>query len=423
MDITRNTTKNKKVNLRRYWPIIAVAIVVLISAIALTSLNGASYIVDKQDVVIGEVHRGEFVVEVRGVGTLIPKDVQLIASNVEGVVEKIELEAGTPVKAGQVIARLSNPQLQDLYDESKWELEAQRKDFFAKEMALESEIANIRTSAVEAELKYKSDKLQAQAEKELMSQGNTTVGALAHQKLLLAIEQHVERIKMQKERLEKMEANMQAQKEANEARLKKLTNMLSKTQRQIDDLVVRARIDGVIQEVAVSLGERVTYGTQIAKVAPEDNLVAMLNVQEFQVRDIAVGQRVMIDTRSSEVEGMVARIDPAVVQGVVKVEVTIAGALPAEARPDLSIEGVIEIERKSEALFVSRPTFAQSYRPATLYRIDSDGSSASRTVVDMGRTSARYIEVVKGLNEGDRVIVSDSSAWDSHESILIKGLL
>lgn len=418
MDITRSASK-KKFNWRRYWPVAAVAAAILITAIFLNSVNGASYVVDKQDVIIGEVKRGEFVVEVRGVGTLVPKDIQMVSANVEGVVEKIELEAGAPVKAGEIIARLSNPQLKDQYDESKWELEAQEKDFYAKEKALESEIANIKASAIEAELKYRSDKLQVEAEKELIAQGNSTVGVLAHEQLLLAVEQHIERIKMQNERIDKMKANMQAQSEADEARLKKLSNMLSKIQRQIDDLVIRARIDGIVQEVAVTLGQRVTFGDQIAKVAPQDNLVAMLDVQEFQVRDIAVGQRVTIDTRSSKVEGVVARIDPAVVQGVVKVEVTISGDLPPEARPDLSVEGVIEIDRKPSALYVRRPTFAQSFRATTLYRLDEDGSSASRIAVEMGRASARYIEVVDGLKEGDRVIVSDPAAWDSHESILI----
>jgi multidrug efflux pump subunit AcrA (membrane-fusion protein) len=191
-------------------------------------------------------------------------------------------------------------------------------------------------------------------------------------------------------------------------------------QQQIDDLVVRATIDGIVQEMSLKLGQQVTRGTEAARIAPHDDLVALLDVQDFQIRDVVLGQVVTIDTRSSKTSGKVVRVDPAVRNGVVQVEVALTGALPSEARPDLSVEGVIDVERKRNALYVERPSSAQSHSTAAMYRISDSGSAASRVAVRLGRASTRHIEVLSGLKEGDKIVVSDSSAWESHEEILIR---
>jgi multidrug efflux pump subunit AcrA (membrane-fusion protein) len=217
-----------------------------------------------------------------------------------------------------------------------------------------------------------------------------------------------------------MEANLAAMEEAHVARINKMQNSNNLIQQQIDDLTVRARIDGVVQEMALKLGQQVMQGSEAARIAPHDNLVALLDIQDFQVRDIVLGQIVSVDTRSSKIPGKVVRIDPTVTNGVVKVEVVLTGKMPPEARPDLSVEGVIDVERKRDTLFVNRPSFAQGYSKTTLYRLDSDGDAATRVNVEFGRASTRHIEVISGLKEGDRIIVSDPSAWESHSNILIK---
>jgi len=416
MDITRQP--QKKSVLKRYWLAIPVTGVIIATLVAFNSFGSASYVADRESLIFGEVKRGDFSVQIRGVGTLVPKNIQWLAANVDGRVDSIAVEAGARVKKGDVIAILSNPKLKEQLEESSWELEAQAKENRASEMALESQLANLRADAKNAELDYKSAKLKLDAEQALVSQG--IVSKLTFEQSKLTAEQHKERIKSQRERLSKMQANLAAMVDAHVARIKKMRNSHNLIQQQIDDLTIRARIDGVVQEMALKLGQQVTQGTEAAKIAPHDSLIALLDIQDFQVRDIALGQTVSIDTRSSKIIGKVVRIDPAVTNGVVKVEVALADKMPPEARPDLSVEGVIDVERKRDALYVERPAFAQSHSKVVLYRLDSDGDAAMRANVELGRASTRHIEVINGLKEGDRIIVSDPSAWESHNNILIK---
>jgi multidrug efflux pump subunit AcrA (membrane-fusion protein) len=217
-----------------------------------------------------------------------------------------------------------------------------------------------------------------------------------------------------------MQANLAATVEAHAARINQMKKTQNLIQQQIDNLTIRASIDGVVQEMPLKLGQQVTIGTEVAKIAPHDNLVALLDVQDFQVRDIALGQTARIDTRGSKINGKVVRIDPSATNGVVKVEIALLGKIPPDARPNLSVEGVIDVEQKHNVLFVRRPSFAQSYSKVSLYRISSDGDAASRVSVEFGRASTLDIEVRGGLKAGDHIILSDASAWESHDSIGIR---
>jgi HlyD family secretion protein len=416
MDITLQA--QKKPLWKRYWPVATASLAILLVFIAYTRLGNASYVAKRDALVFGEVKRGDFLVQIRGVGALVPKNVQWVATNVDGRVDSIEVEAGAQVKRGDVIARLSNPSNNERLQESYWELEAQTKENHASRMSLESQLADLRAEAKNAELDYRSAKLKLDAEASLVEQG--IVSKLTFEQSKLNVEQQQERIRTQRERVSKMEANLTAVLEANVARLNKTRNSHNLVQQQIDDLVVRATIDGIVQEMSLKLGQQVTRGTEAARIAPHDDLVALLDVQDFQIRDVVLGQVVTIDTRSSKTSGKVVRVDPAVRNGVVQVEVALTGALPSEARPDLSVEGVIDVERKRNALYVERPSSAQSHSTAAMYRISDSGSAASRVAVRLGRASTRHIEVLSGLKEGDKIVVSDSSAWESHEEILIR---
>jgi multidrug resistance efflux pump len=416
MDITRQP--QKKAPWQRYWPVLPAAVAVIVALYALQSFGSASYVAPRESLIFGDVKRGDFLVQIRGVGTLVPKNIQWQASNVDGRVDSIAVEAGTSVKQGDVIAALSNPKLKLQLEESSWELEAQRKESRAAEMELLSELAEVRAEATNAELDFRSSKLKLDAEQILVAKG--IVSRITVEQSKLAVEQFQERTRSQRERVSKMEANLKALKEAHVARLNKLQNTHNQIQQQIDDLTVKARIDGVVQEMVLKLGQQVIQGSEVARIAPHDNLVALLDIQDFQVRDVTLGQIVSVDTRSSKITGKVVRIDPAVTGGVVKVEVAFEGKMPPEARPDLSVEGVIDVERKPDALFVERPSFAQSFRTTAMYRLNGSGNAATRVEVQLGRASTRHIEVVNGLKEGDRIIVSDPSAWESHNDILIR---
>jgi HlyD family secretion protein len=416
MDISRETKQKGKA--KRYWPAYAVAGVVLAGFIATKSFGSASHIVDRESLVIGDVKRGDFAVQIRGIGTLVPKNIQWLAANVEGRVDTILVESGARVRKGDVIARLSNPQLHEKLAESQWELEAQLKENRAAQLALESELASLRAEANNAEVEYRSAKLRLDAERKLVDQG--IVSKITVEQSRLAVDGHRDRIRTFKERMAKMHANLAATVDAHAARINKMQKTQNLIRQQIDDLTVRASIDGVVQEMPLKLGQQVVAGTEAAKIAPHDNLVALLDVQDFQVRDIALGQSVRIDTRSSKINGKVVRIDPSATNGVVKVEVALAGKMPPDARPNLSVEGVIDVEQKRDVLFVRRPSFAQSHSKVALYRVASDDDTASRVPVEFGRASTLDIEVRRGLKEGDRIILSDASAWESHDNIEIR---
>jgi len=414
MDITRPTQARSL--LRRSWPVSIVLAVVVTIVVAARGLGNASYMVDRDSLVFGEVERGDFSVQIRGVGVLVPKNIQWLAANVEGGVDSIAVEVGARVEQGDVIARLSNPKLKEQLEEMTLELEAQVKENRAGEMSLESQLADLRAEARNAELNYESAMLKLEAEQPLVASG--IVSRITYEQSRLAAQQQKERIGSQRERVLKMEGNRAAMVDAHSARIKKLQNSQKLIQQQIDDLTVSASIDGIVQEMALRLGQRVTYGSEIARIAPHDSLVAALDIQDFQVRDIVLGQAATIDTRSSKLTGKVVRIDPAATNGVIKVDVALSGPMPPEARPDLAVEGVIDVERKRDTLYVNRPAFAQSHSRVMLYRVNGD--SAARVSVQLGRASTRHIEVVDGLREGDRIIVSDPSAWESHDTILIK---
>jgi HlyD family secretion protein len=408
----------RKSYLRRYWFLIPLTAIV-IAVVALTgSLGSASYVADRANIVFGDVKRGEFSVQVRGTGTLVPKNIQWLAANVDGRVDMLTLEAGAVVAKGDVIATLSNPKLHEQLEEAKWEMEAQTKEFRAAEAALQSQLVDLRVAARNAELDYDSAKLKLDAEQSLVERG--IVSRLSFEQSKLATEQHRERISSARERVQMMEANLDAQIEAHAARLNKIRNSLNLVQQQIDDLTIKARIDGVLQEVVLKLGQQVVQGAEVARIAPHDNLVAMLEVQEYQVRYISLGLAVTVDTRSSKIPGKVVRIDPAVTNGVIKVEVALEGEMPPEARPDLSIEGTIDVERKDDALYVNRPSYVQSDSKAKIYVLDEDGDFATQSEVTLGRASTRHIEVLAGLQPGDRIIISDSSAWEDHKRIRIR---
>lgn len=415
MDIARNSGGAKKW-FRNRWVWGAVVALVVIVFLTRTGFGSASYVVDKDDVVIGTVQRGDFSVQVRGIGVLLPKDIHLLAANVDGLVERINVEAGGIVKKGDVVVILSNPRLNEQLLQAQWEIDAQVKQNRAAESTLRSQLADLRSEAKNAELDYLSVKVKYDAEKQLVEQ--KIVSRITAEQSRIVMEQNHHKIDAQKERVRRMEDSLSATTEANVAVVSKLEKSKNLIQQQIDDLTIRAGIDGVVQQMSLQLGQRVTAGTQAGQIARQDDLVALLDVQDFQVNDVALGQSVLVDTRTSKIPGRVTRIAPSATNGVVKVEVVLTGKMPPEARPDLSVEGIIDIEKKHNALFVERPPFAKSQGNVELYRLD--GNAASRGSVQFGRASTRYIEVLSGLQAGDQVIVSDSSAWSSYDKVSVK---
>lgn len=390
--------------------------VAVVAAVTMGMLGGADRLASRDRVMLATVQQGEFVVQVRGVGELTSKYTQFLGAKVEGQVERIAVEAGAAVKKGDVLAILANPKLQEQLSESEWELAAQRKEQQANIAGMQAELVNMQTDERIAQLELKVLSLREASEGKLQADG--IVSKLTYEQTLRGVEQQKQRVVAAQERVRMMQQRLVAQREADTARLNKMGNTLDILRQQVADLTVRAPIDGVVGQMALKLGQQVVGGTEIGRITPYDNLVALLDVQDYQARDVRVNQPVRIDTRGTVLPGRVTRIDPAVTNGMVKVEVKLDGSVPANLRANQSVEGVIEIARKANALYVSRPPQAQGHGQSVVYRVEGD--TAVRTLVNFGLVSTRDIEVLGTLKAGDQIVVSDVSSWGENDRVLLK---
>lgn len=417
LDISRTAQKKPKYTQFLIW---ALAFIVVASAIYyLWYLAQASFSIDSNQIVTDSVKRGEFSVSVRGSGILVPRDIQWLSSNVEARVEKVIVKAGKSVKKGELIVKLSNPQLEQLLEETKWELEAKIAESEAAKVEQEALLLDQKSLMLDAKLNYESSKLKQDAQEQLYQSGSGVISKIDYEKTRLETIQLGQRLELQSARLEKVKQNIIVQSNARQARLNKMTKTLERAQQQVDSLMVVATLDSVVQEVPVEAGQRVNMGGNIAKLARKNDLIAELKIPEIQIRDVAIGQKVIIDTRNNKVFGTVSRVDPAVVNGSVQVDVSFTDNLPSDARPDLTVDGEIKISYIANTLFIDRPLFAQSQSTSSLYKVSSDGRFAEQVTVMLGKGSINQIEILNGLDVGETIIVSDPSIWQTHKKIRI----
>ena len=417
MDIS--VTKQKKSLLTRIWPY-ALVIIILAAGINYSySVLQADYVVDGDTMVSAEVQQGNFSVFVRGSGLLVPDKIQWLSASVDAHVERVVVKPGKIVKKGELIIELSNPQLQQLLEETRWELEAKVAESKASQVEQKSAILFQKAYMLDAKLNYESSKLKLDAQSELFAKKTGAVSKIDYEKTLLETKQFKERWKIQQNIWQTMTENIIAQDNARNSRLNKMHKTLERAEQQVKNLMVYASLDSVVQEVAVEPGQRISMGSNLAKLAQQDSLIAELQVAELLIGEVSIGQKVIIDTRNSKVSGIVSRVDPAVVNGSVLVDVKFTEPLPRDARPDLSVDGVIKITDIADTLFVSRPVFAQSQSYSTLYKLNEEGNFADRIKVKLGKGSVNQIQILEGLSLGDRVIISDPSSWQNFEKIRI----
>ena len=417
MDISRKKTQSTL--LRRYWPWAIGLVIVGVALNYLWLLSQADFSVDAQSIVYDEVKRGEFSVSVRGSGVLVPDNVQWLSASVEARVERVVVKPGTLVKRGDLIVELSNPQLLQLLEEAQWELEARVAEATASQVLQKSIFLIQKAAMLNAKLDYESSKLKLEAHTQLLSRNLGVVAKIDYEQTRLETIQSKQRWDIQQEVLSTMQESIEAQNNARVARLNKMRKELERAQQQVENLKIVASIDSVVQEVPVEPGQRISMGGNIAKLAQQDSLIAEINIPELEIRNVAIGQTVIVDTRNNKVTGRVSRIDPAVVNGNVQVDVEFIGKLPSDARPDLAVEGEIKIAEISDTLFVNRPLFAQSQSETAVYKISQDDRFAERVMVTLGKGSINQIQVMHGLSSGDKIIISDPSSWDSYQKIRI----
>lgn len=417
MDIARTDIKQRK---RRRQLLIGggIAAFLVTAGIGLAALEPAAPAVERAGVWIDTVKRGEMLREVRGPGTLVPKEIRWIAADTNARVERLLIKPGVRVTPDSVIMELTNPELEDQLLASKSEVVAAEANLAARRTELESQLLDQKANLASVEADYEGARLQVEAEVDLTAKG--IIPKVQHRRSQLNADRLKVRLDIEHERITKFGQNMRAQLAVEQARLKQLQSTAELRQRQVDALRLRAGIDGVLQQVPVEEGQQVVAGTNLARVARPDVLMAELRVAETQAKDIATGQKVSVDTRNGIVAGSVLRIDPAVQNGTVQVDVELSGELPAGARPDLSVDGTIEIERIADAVFVGRPAFGQANSDVQLFRIDPASGIAVRVPVRLGRSSVSVVEVVRGLVPGDQVVLSDTSAYDRYERIKLR---
>jgi len=404
---------------RKHWILISVILLISATLVLKNTLGSASFIVDMDELITAEVKQGDFKVNVRASGLLKPLNIRWVSSQVAGRVEQVFVKAGAKVNIGDVLVELSDPDLNRELEKTEWEVKALKAENHAAMVSLESQMVDLKNVVIEADFAHQMVKLKLNAETLLMEQGNATVSALDYKKSQLAVKQKHQFWRAQQSKTEKMKANIQASQTAQLARLGAVENSLQRVQAQVDALIVKATMTGVVQQVSLLLGERAQVGDSVALIADQKSLYAELQVQEIKIGEIDLGQSVIIDTRSSEIYGQVMRIDPAVKNGMVKVDIEILNDLPDEARPELTVDGLIETSHIENALYVKRPAFAPSYQKIGLYKLSQDKEFASKMSVNLGQSSVSKIQIISGLNVGDNIIVSDTASWQEHKEIMI----
>jgi HlyD family secretion protein len=404
---------------RRRWYIGGGALIGLIILTWLFSLlEPAPPSVDRDTVYFGTVERGRMLRQVRGHGSLAAVEMRWVPARTSGRVERIVLQPGAAVEPDSVILQLTDPEVERAALDAEKALVRARAELASLEVLLGSQELDLQAQAAAVESEYIEAKLWAEAEQELAKDGlMSDIQCRITEARAAALKTRHE-IAMQRVGL--ASKSHAAQLEAKRAEVEQHRAMAELRSGQRDALFVRAGLAGVIQQLPVEVGQQVAPGANLALVAEPTSLQAEVRVPATQAQELRIGQVAHVDTRNGIVDGRVARIDPTVRQGTVQVDIELPGELPPGARPDLSVEGRIDIELLEDVLFVDRPASATAHNRVELFLVEPDGEHANRVEVRLGRASVSVIEVIEGLAEADRIVVSDTRRWDEHDRLRFK---
>ena len=417
MDIPRpDQTKAKRKKRILYGVITAIALVGI--TVLLARLKPAAPTVERNLVWVADVKRGEMLRQVRGLGPLVPAEIRWIAARTQGRVDRIILRPGAEVTTESVILILANPDVEQAAANADSQLGAAEAALTNLRVQLERDVLAAEAAAANAKADFEQSRLRAEVNEQLFADG--LVSQLELRLSQVTAEQAATRHAIEQKRYAFSQESIKPQLAVQEAEVARLRSQARLRHDELDALQVRASMTGVLSALPVEVGAQVQPGTNLARVADPTRLKAEIRIAETQAKDIAIGLPATIDTRNGIVAGRVARIDPSVQAGTVTVDVIIDGALPRGARPDLSVDGTIELERLDDVINVGRPAFGQERSTVGIFKLDADGSYATRTQVQLGRSSVNTIEIISGLQPGDRVILSDMSQWDSADRIKLR---
>ncbi len=417
MDIAR-PDHARKVRRKRILYAVLVVIGVVALSVAVMSLEPAAPSVDAASLWIDTVQRGEMVREVRGPGTLVPEEIRWIPALTEGRVDRILVDPGERVTPDTVILELSDPSVEQAFENAKLQLLAAEADHQNLIVQLQSDLLNQQASCAQVTADYQEAMLEAEANEQLAK--DDLIPSIDLKRSKIRAEQLANRNRIEELRLAKTQESHDAQLGAERARLEQARAMFNLRKRERESLKVRSTIGGVLQQVPVEEGQQVSPGTNLARVAQPEILKAELRIAETQARDLLPGLRAKIDTRNGVIEGVVTRVDPAAQEGTVLVDVELPRELPKGARPQLSVDGTIELERLENVLYVGRTAYGQANSTIGLFKLINDGTEAVRVQVQLGRSSVSTFEIVAGLEEGEQIIRSDTSAWDDYDRLRLR---
>ncbi|HMH11576.1 MAG TPA: efflux RND transporter periplasmic adaptor subunit [Edaphobacter sp.] len=407
--------------MRRQWIAAGVGVLVLAGlAYFVTRLKPAAPTVDRATVWTDTVKHGPLLVQVRGPGTLVPREdrIRLIPAETSATVVRIRVLPGAKVQPDTLLMDLVDPQVQQELLDAQLQLKAAQADLTNVQAKLQSDLMTQKAAAATVGADFSQAKLQAQTDKSLYDLG--VISGLTYSASKGKADELTTRDGLEKQRLTLNEKAIETQIAVQQTKVQQAQALLALKQKQQDALSVRAGISGVLVDLPHQVGEHVDPGTTLAKVIQPDQLKASLKIAETQARDVQIGQPAEIDTHNGVIQGKVMRVELAVVNGTVTVDVELAGALPPGARPDLSVDGTIDLDRMTNVLFVGRPAFGNEHSTISLFKLGADGKTAVRVPVKVGRASVNSIQVLEGLQDGDTVILSDMSRWDSTDKIRLE---
>src|SRR5947199_4632866 len=419
MDIARPEFKQQKRRRQIIWG--AVGLVCLGGlTVGISRLKPAAPEVERSTVWNDTVKRGPMLREVRGLGSLIPSQefTRQIPAETEATVVRILKLPGSQVKADTTLLEMSNPQVEQAAVDARLQLKAAEAEYQSLRVKLQSDLMNQKAGAATVNSDYTQAKLQSETDKALYDLG--VISGLAYKNSKSKSDELTTRNNIEDERLDINQKAIETQMAQQQAKVDQIRTLAGLKQKQLDALRVRAGIEGVLVDLPLQVGQHVTPGTMLAKVVQPDHLIAELKIAETQARDVQIGQPALVDTHNGTASGTVMRVDPAVQNGTVTVDVKLTGELPKGARPDLSVDGTIDLERLENVLYVGRPAFGQESSTISLFRLDPDAKGGVRVPVKVGRASVNSIQVIEGLHEGDTVILSDMSRYDNTDRIRLE---
>ena len=414
MDVPRKGIAEKK-RKRRMLIIAGSVLGLIVVTIGLSRLKPAAPSVDRSSVWIDTVKRGPMVRQVRGLGTLVPEEFRWLPATTEASVEKILIWPGTKVEPGDVILELTSPELEQSAQEAVSKAKAAEADLASEKATLQRELLDQESKAAVAHSAFEQARMERQTNDQLAKNG--LVADLVYKTSKIKEEECQKTDDIEQKRLAFSRDSIEPQLASKQQAVDQANQLAKLKLDQVQGLHVKAGMSGVLQALPVQVGQRLKPGDNLARVADPSKLKAQVKIAETQAKDIQPGQQATIDTRNGVVKGHVKRVDPAVEQGTVTVDVAFDEELPKGARPDLSVDGTIELERLDNVVFVGRPAFGQENNTVGMFKLVPGSNEAVRTPVKLGKSSVNTIEILSGLNPGDQVILSDTSAWDSHDRI------